>query len=153
MFGIGLPELIVIFAVALIVVGPDKLPGLARSLAKGLAEVKKAMEQAKESLAMENDVLNSTHKELKDSIEDLRKKMVETDPEVWRRVTDPSRQDEEELIEMEVSRESSSAQSSPSEESTPEADAPPVLNPASPASSEVTETEQDNTSAIKKHHV
>ena len=37
MFGIGLPELILIMAVALIVVGPDKLPGLARSLAKELA--------------------------------------------------------------------------------------------------------------------
>ncbi|RUM38613.1 MAG: twin-arginine translocase subunit TatB, partial [Desulfobulbus sp.] len=47
MFGIGLPEMIVIMAVALIVVGPDKLPELARSLAKGLNEFKKTMNQVK----------------------------------------------------------------------------------------------------------
>jgi sec-independent protein translocase protein TatB len=40
MFGIGLPEMIVIMAVALIVVGPDKLPELARSLAKGIGEIR-----------------------------------------------------------------------------------------------------------------
>ena len=50
MFGIGLPEMIVILAVALIVVGPDKLPELARSLAKGINELKNAMNQVKEGL-------------------------------------------------------------------------------------------------------
>jgi len=50
MFGIGLPELILIMAVALIVVGPEKLPGLARSLAKGIVELKKATNTLKESL-------------------------------------------------------------------------------------------------------
>jgi sec-independent protein translocase protein TatB len=50
MFGIGLPELILIMAVALIVVGPEKLPGLARSLAKGIGELKKATGTLKESL-------------------------------------------------------------------------------------------------------
>ena len=55
MFGIGLPELILIMAVALIVVGPEKLPGLARSLAKGIAELKKATGTLKESLQDEDD--------------------------------------------------------------------------------------------------
>ena len=41
MFGIGLPEMILIMALALIVVGPDKLPDLARSLAKTIMELKK----------------------------------------------------------------------------------------------------------------
>ena len=49
MFGIGLPELILIMAVALIVVGPDKLPELARSLGKGIVELKKAASGLKES--------------------------------------------------------------------------------------------------------
>ena len=50
MFGIGLPELILIMAVALIVVGPEKLPELARSLGKGIVELKKAASSLKESL-------------------------------------------------------------------------------------------------------
>ena len=55
MFGIGLPELILIMAVALIVVGPDKLPELAKSLGKGIVELKKAASTLKESLHDEDD--------------------------------------------------------------------------------------------------
>ena len=50
MFGIGLPELILIMAVALIVVGPEKLPELARGLAKQIIELKKAANVLKETL-------------------------------------------------------------------------------------------------------
>ena len=53
MFGIGLPELILIMAVALIVVGPDKLPELAKSLGKGIVELKKAASSLKESFEEE----------------------------------------------------------------------------------------------------
>ena len=50
MFGIGLPELILIMAVALIVVGPDKLPDLAKTLARQLLELKKATQSIKDGL-------------------------------------------------------------------------------------------------------
>lgn len=83
MFGIGLPEMIVIFAVALIVVGPDKLPGLARSLAKGLAEMKRTLHQVKDSLTEEGEVIDSVQKELKTTAEELRAKMTDAGPEVW----------------------------------------------------------------------
>ena len=50
MFGIGLPELILIMGLALIVVGPDKLPGLAKTVAKQILELKKAASSLKDSL-------------------------------------------------------------------------------------------------------
>lgn len=53
MFGIGLPEFILILALALIVVGPEKLPDLAKSLAKQLLELKKTANALKDSLQEE----------------------------------------------------------------------------------------------------
>ena len=93
MFGIGLPEMIVIFAVALIVVGPDKLPGLARSLAKGIMEMKKTLNQVKENLTEEGEVLNSVQTDLQKTAEELRSKMIDVEPSSWQLPTTDQVQD------------------------------------------------------------
>lgn len=102
MFGIGLPEMIVIFAVALIVIGPEKLPGLARTLAKSMMEMKKTLNQFKESLTEEEQQLNSVHKELRATAEELKEKMIDTDPAHWHPAAGRGKQSEEEIIEAEI---------------------------------------------------
>lgn len=54
MFGIGMPELLLILALALIVIGPKKLPDIARALGKGLAEFRRATDDLKSSIQEES---------------------------------------------------------------------------------------------------
>ena len=56
MFGIGMPEMILILAVALIVIGPKKLPDLAKSLGKAMNEFRRATSDIKESLYIGDDI-------------------------------------------------------------------------------------------------
>lgn len=55
MFGIGMQELAIILAVALIFVGPKKLPELARQLAKGVRELRRASDDLKSSIMVDLD--------------------------------------------------------------------------------------------------
>ena len=72
MFGIGMPEMILILAIALIVIGPKKLPDLAKSLGRAFAEFKRATSELKESLEIDDEL-----KEVKTTFDDMGKEIKE----------------------------------------------------------------------------
>ncbi|MBN2720697.1 MAG: twin-arginine translocase subunit TatB [Proteobacteria bacterium] len=61
MLGIGMQEIILILLVALVVIGPKRLPEVARTLGKGLAEFRKATEDFQESIR--KDIQEEKHEE------------------------------------------------------------------------------------------
>jgi Tat protein translocase TatB subunit len=63
MFGIGMTEMILIAALALVVLGPKKLPDLARSLGKGFAEFKRATNELKSAIDLETKAEEDRYKE------------------------------------------------------------------------------------------
>jgi TatA/E family protein of Tat protein translocase len=51
MFGIGMPELVVIFIVALLVFGPKSLPKIGKALGRGLREFKRATQEIESEIS------------------------------------------------------------------------------------------------------
>ena len=56
MFGIGMPEMLLILAIALIVIGPNKLPDLAKSLGRAIGEFRRATSEIKETLEIDKEL-------------------------------------------------------------------------------------------------
>jgi TatA/E family protein of Tat protein translocase len=69
MFGIGFQEMLIILVVVLIFFGPKRLPDLAKSLGKGIAEFKKASEEVRKGI--EDAVKEESTEEVKKPPEDL----------------------------------------------------------------------------------
>ena len=75
MFGIGMPEMLVILALALIIIGPKKLPDLAKSLGRAMREFKKATSEFKETIQLEGELsevketFNNISDEVKDAVD------------------------------------------------------------------------------------
>ena len=74
MFGIGLPEMIIIAIVALIFIGPDKLPGVLRSIGKGLVELKRATSDVRSTVQEEMQKIEDEIeiKEVQESAQDFK---------------------------------------------------------------------------------
>jgi sec-independent protein translocase protein TatB len=75
MFNIGFSEAVIIFVVALIVLGPEKLPEVGKYLARLSLELKKSIEEIKREL--EIDEVEKDLKEAKKEIEKLKKEATE----------------------------------------------------------------------------
>jgi len=69
MLGIGMQEILIILVVALIVIGPKRLPELARTLGKGLAEFRKAADDLQETVRM--DLQKEKQEEFRQKYPDL----------------------------------------------------------------------------------
>ena len=88
MFGIGMPELLLILAIALIVIGPKKLPDLAKSLGRTLREFKKATNELKETIQIDED-LSDVKKAFDDLGDDIKESADLGDPTEFKRPDQP----------------------------------------------------------------
>jgi Tat protein translocase TatB subunit len=91
MFGIGMPEMILILAIALIVIGPKKLPDLAKSLGRAFAEFKRATTELKESMEIDTELqeVKTTFNDISDEIKEAVDVKVKLDPKDQNFAADP----------------------------------------------------------------
>lgn len=84
MFGIGGSELLLILVLALIIFGPDKLPGIARNLGRTAAEFKKAASDFERSLEQEGS------QKTPEEIQKVDQKEIQKEQETSREESHPS---------------------------------------------------------------
>jgi TatA/E family protein of Tat protein translocase len=103
MFNIGLPELLIIVAIALIVFGPNKLPELAKAFGRAMREFKKATEEVKESFEAETKDLEEFKSTLIEEKERFISHMAEDVSEAMEETSVSSEATPERITESETS--------------------------------------------------
>jgi Tat protein translocase TatB subunit len=75
MFGLGMPEIFLILAIALIVIGPKKLPDLAKTLGRAMGEFKRSAQDFKKSIDIDTTLkdIDSPASDLKNVIKEVNK--------------------------------------------------------------------------------
>jgi len=58
MFGIGMPELVIIFVIALLVFGPKELPKIGKTIGKAMGEFRRASDELRDGLQREIDAVD-----------------------------------------------------------------------------------------------
>jgi len=82
-FGFGFSELMIVLVIALLVIGPKKLPEVAKSMGKLYGQLKRAMDDIKESVDLDIDINDHNHKKTS-TLDDIyrdkwKNKMMESD--------------------------------------------------------------------------
>lgn len=142
MFGIGLPELIIIMVIALVVIGPSKLPDLARALGKGLAEFRKASQEIKDSFNLDEEI-NTIKKDTIDTISDFKDSLEEED-------TDDSQDQDIESTAEEVASPDDDREEKPVSEETTSADGEQDAGSAGDKMTSADDTTEDKTAETEK---
>ena len=150
MFGIGMPELLIILVVALIVVGPKKLPDMAKGLGKGLSQFRKAADEIKEEFSEHETYqdLKSLNKSFRDTLDEVnpRKLLDEVNPlveakeptldlsgrdalmkEIKQQTEDPKEQ-----ATVEVAQPEAQAEAKPADDAKPQAKNQSIRPPSQP---------------------
>ncbi len=105
MFGIGMPEMLLILAIALIVIGPKKLPDLAKSLGRAMREFKKATNEFKETMHIDSELAEV--KNAFNGISDDVKEAVDLKVEPEKKIDDQPRTDTADEEKSEAKNETS----------------------------------------------